>query len=216
MSAKRRVKGWWVICLMAGLGAQPLCAAESGAISRAVEVAPPAGWTPDTPLFHDEASAPGREAAQAPNPIRAERRPDAASRAVAGNGTSLKEARVAKAKRGTRAVAQAARSAKAGKSAVSPRTISAKRGTERGAERRGDRVSGRAASARRHASAVQTAAAPVARPAKAKRSGAAALAPRQSVAVRQKATRAGTRPGHAAKGPAKARPAAGSPGVKKG
>jgi len=63
MSSKCRVKGWWLICLMAGLGAQPLFAAETGAVSRAVEVAPPEGWTPDTPLFHDESSALGREAA---------------------------------------------------------------------------------------------------------------------------------------------------------
>lgn len=58
MSSKRRFKGWWVICLMAGLGAQPLLAAESGAISRAVEVPPPKGWTPDTPLFQVEEGAP--------------------------------------------------------------------------------------------------------------------------------------------------------------
>lgn len=58
MSNKRRFKGWWVTCLMAGLGAQPLQAAEPGAISRAVEVPPPKGWTPDTPLFHDEGGAP--------------------------------------------------------------------------------------------------------------------------------------------------------------
>ncbi len=58
MSSKRRFKGWWVICLMAGLGGQPLLAAEPGAISRAVEVPPPKGWTPDSPLFHDEGGAP--------------------------------------------------------------------------------------------------------------------------------------------------------------
>lgn len=88
MKAKRSVKGWWVICLMAGLGAQPLFAAEAGAVSRAVEVAPPKGWTPDMPLFHDESTAPGREAAavvtkeegaRAPSPTRAARRLEAAA-----------------------------------------------------------------------------------------------------------------------------------------
>lgn len=86
MSNKHRVKGWWVICLMAGWGAQPLVAAEpAGAVSRAVEVAPPKGWTPDTPLFHDEGSASARDesprAAQIPP---ARRSADAvAERAVA-------------------------------------------------------------------------------------------------------------------------------------
>lgn len=63
MSKHHRVKGWWVICLMAGWGAQPLVAAEPavGAVSRAVEVAPPKGWTPDTPLFHDEGSVSTRD-----------------------------------------------------------------------------------------------------------------------------------------------------------
>lgn len=61
MNNRRRFKGWWVICLMTWLGAQPLLAAEPGAISRAVEVPPPKGWTPDTPLFHDEGGAPARE-----------------------------------------------------------------------------------------------------------------------------------------------------------
>lgn len=56
MSQKRRAKGWWLICLMAGCATQPLLAAEPGAISRAVEVAPPKGWTPDMPLFHEEAT----------------------------------------------------------------------------------------------------------------------------------------------------------------
>lgn len=148
MSSKRRVKGWWVICLMAGLGAQPLCAAEAGAVSRAVEVAPPKGWTPDTPLFQDEPAAPSpgpavaapREAGgSASNSARAVHRLDSASvdagasvrrtrgpklaersaatkreaqakaaapsrevdrraRAATGKGTSLKEARLAKAK----------------------------------------------------------------------------------------------------------------------
>lgn len=65
MSSKRRVKGWWVICLMAGLVAQPLLAAESGDISRAVEVAPPKGWTPDMPLFQDEAAPTARDATPA-------------------------------------------------------------------------------------------------------------------------------------------------------
>lgn len=62
MNASRSVRGWWVLCLMAGLGAQPLFAVESGEVSRAVEVAPPKGWTPDTPLFHDESTTFSREA----------------------------------------------------------------------------------------------------------------------------------------------------------
>lgn len=57
MSQKRQAKGWWLICLMAGCAAQPLLAAEPSAISRAVEVAPPKGWTPDMPLFHEEAAS---------------------------------------------------------------------------------------------------------------------------------------------------------------
>lgn len=63
MSAMGRVKGWWALCLMAGLGVHPLCAAQTGVISRAVEVAPPAGWTPDTPLFHGESTGSSRDAA---------------------------------------------------------------------------------------------------------------------------------------------------------
>lgn len=82
MSAKRRGKGWWVICLMAGLGAQPLFAAEAGTISRAVEVAPPKGWTPDTPLFNDEPTTPGRQAAAAVTKEEGARAPNANSRAA--------------------------------------------------------------------------------------------------------------------------------------
>lgn len=64
MSHKGCVNAWWVACLMAVTGLQPLPAAEVGAVSRAVEVAPPKGWTPDTPLFQDEPnSPPGRDAA---------------------------------------------------------------------------------------------------------------------------------------------------------
>ena len=80
MNASRSVSGWWVICLMAGFGAQPLFAAEPGEISRAVEVAPPKGWTPEMPLFHDESTTFSREAervvpreegaAHAPRPTR--------------------------------------------------------------------------------------------------------------------------------------------------
>lgn len=64
MSQKRRAKRWWLICLMAGCAAQPLLAAEPGAISRAVEVAPPKGWTPDMPLFHEEAAGVAKADAQ--------------------------------------------------------------------------------------------------------------------------------------------------------
>ena len=67
MSATRRPQAWWVVCLTAGLFAPPLWAAgtvaEAGAVSRAVEVAPPKGWTPDTPLFQEEPSPRSREAA---------------------------------------------------------------------------------------------------------------------------------------------------------
>lgn len=64
MSHKGCVSAWWVACLMAVTCPQPLPAAEVGAVSRAVEVAPPKGWTPDTPLFQDEpTSPPGRDAA---------------------------------------------------------------------------------------------------------------------------------------------------------
>lgn len=63
MSQKHRVKGWWLICLMAGCVAPPLWATE--AVSRAVEVPPPQGWTPDTPLFHDEGAMLVRDEAPA-------------------------------------------------------------------------------------------------------------------------------------------------------
>lgn len=67
MSATRRRQAWWAVCLMMGLFAPPLWAAgavaEAGAVSRAVEVAPPKGWTPDTPLFQEEPSPRSREAA---------------------------------------------------------------------------------------------------------------------------------------------------------
>ena len=62
MKAQRSLKGWWLICLMAGFAPQAGFAAGSGEISRAVEVAPPKGWTPDTPLFLEESSAAGRSA----------------------------------------------------------------------------------------------------------------------------------------------------------
>lgn len=52
-----RLNRWWVICLMASLAAPPALATEPGVVSRAVEVSPPKGWTPDTPLFHEEAAA---------------------------------------------------------------------------------------------------------------------------------------------------------------
>lgn len=51
----RRLTARGVICLMTAWGAQPLVAAEPMAVSRAVEVAPPQGWTPDTPLFGPDA-----------------------------------------------------------------------------------------------------------------------------------------------------------------
>ena len=67
MSATRWRQAWWAVCLMVGLFAPPLWAAgtvaEAGAVSRAVEVAPPKGWTPDMPLFQEEASPRSREAA---------------------------------------------------------------------------------------------------------------------------------------------------------
>lgn len=67
MNATRRPQAWWVVCLTTGLLAPPLWAAgtvaETGAVSRAVEVAPPKGWTPDTPLFQEEPSPRSPEAA---------------------------------------------------------------------------------------------------------------------------------------------------------
>ncbi len=59
-----RAAGWWVVCVMAGLAAHPASAADAGEVSRAVEVSPPKGWTPDTPLFHEEASGASKEAAR--------------------------------------------------------------------------------------------------------------------------------------------------------
>lgn len=44
------------LALTAGLACQS--AARQPAISRAVEVPPPKGWTPDAPLFTDEVVAP--------------------------------------------------------------------------------------------------------------------------------------------------------------
>lgn len=158
MSNKRRFKGWWVICLMAGLGAQPLQAAEPGAISRAVEVPPPKGWTPDTPLFHDEGGAPadgdGRPAQrlaaatstanpsanQAPPARRTTREPRPAERLVAtkrepvaraktSSEASLKEAKLAKAK-APKTRASAAVSARSGERPA----VRAQRG-DRGAAR---------------------------------------------------------------------------------
>lgn len=158
MSSKRRFKGWWVICLMAGLGAQPLLAAEPGAISRAVEVPPPKGWTPDTPLFHDEGGAPadgdGRPAQrlaaatstanpsanQAPPARRTTREPRPAERLVAtkrepvaraktSSEASLKEAKLAKAK-APKTRASAAVSARSGERPA----VRAQRG-DRGAAR---------------------------------------------------------------------------------
>lgn len=123
MNAGRSVRGWWVLCLMAGLGAQPLFAVESGEVSRAVEVAPPKGWTPDTPLFHDESTTFSREAerggpreagvahapkparpahslnsgvTEAPSAVRRTRKSEQVAR-FASASALLKEARVAKA-----------------------------------------------------------------------------------------------------------------------
>ena len=275
MSAKCRVKGWWLICLMAGLGAQPLFAADAGAISRAVEVAPPKGWTPDTPLFHDESSAPGREAAtgvtkeeaaraanpttraarrleaavgdeptsvrrtreqrQAERPAAAKREPEPKAtapsreaqrraRAMAGKGTSLKEAKASvkpSSKGGALASARSTRSAdKVGKPTTATRTSAAKRGLDR----HGDLVSDRSASGKRLASGAQPASTAVARSAKTQRTEATALVPRPSVAQRKKVASTGTesaltgrpsksrqlataRSGHAVKDKAKAHPA---------
>lgn len=68
MSDAGLVKSWGWICLMAGSLAQPLVAAEPGAISRAVEVPPPKGWTADTPLFQEEATTTVRDEAPITQP----------------------------------------------------------------------------------------------------------------------------------------------------
>lgn len=68
MSEAGLVKRWGWICLMAGSLAQPLVAAEPGAISRAVEVPPPKGWTADTPLFQEEATTTVRDEAPITQP----------------------------------------------------------------------------------------------------------------------------------------------------
>lgn len=177
MSAKRRVKGWWVICLMAGLGAQPLFAVEAGAISRAVEVAPPKGWTPDTPLFHDEPTSSSREAAAVATKEEGARAPN-----VSARGARRLEAaevdRPAPVQR-TRAQKLAERSA-AAKRAPGPKVAASSREVERrgratagkGAskEARGvKRTSGALASARAKRS-TQTAKAATPRTAAAKRS----------------------------------------------
>lgn len=74
MSEAGLVKRWGWICLMAGSLAQPLVAAEPGAISRAVEVPPPKGWTADTPLFQEEATTTVRDEAPITQPRASARR----------------------------------------------------------------------------------------------------------------------------------------------
>ncbi len=213
MSFKRRVKGWWVICLMAGFGAQPLFAAEPGAVSRAVEVAPPKGWTPEMPLFHDESTTFSREiervvpreegAAHAPRPARpahalgaaVSEAPSVLRRARQARhsaSASLKEARVAKAK-GSKAEmarpASARRQARlargADKSATSrTRTAAAKRGPASKAHQTGVRQGVRSASPVRRASAARQPAGGVARSAKTRRAQASAPGPRQRAVPR--------------------------------
>ena len=57
-AGRLRTKGSVVlqaVALLAGVGLSMTAAAtEPGAVSRAVEVAPPPGWNPDAPLFMDE------------------------------------------------------------------------------------------------------------------------------------------------------------------
>lgn len=95
------IKGWpWVTsgCLLIALVAAPWgrVAAEPAPVSRAVEVPPPQGWNPNTPLFSEEMGG-GSSQAKAPTPretLPASKRADALekSRAVA----SVKDARAPK------------------------------------------------------------------------------------------------------------------------
>lgn len=74
--------------------------AEPGAVSRAVEVAPPKGWTPDTPLFSEEA---GTEAPQRSTPGRRETGPAA----KAGDRVSRSRAEASVARKAPRQATQA-------------------------------------------------------------------------------------------------------------
>ncbi len=213
MSFKRRVKGWWVICLMAGLGAQPLFAAEAGAVSRAVEVAPPKGWTPDTPLFHDEPTMPGREASavvtkeegvRASSPTRTARRLETA--VGDEQPTSVQRTRARRLAERSAAVKREPES-KVASSREAQRRARATAG--KGASLKETRVAkGRApasAQAVRSAKTARPAAATVTRSAKAKRGEATALAPRQPATQRKKAALVRTEQALASNKPLKAR-----------
>lgn len=182
MSVKRQPKAWWGVCLTAVLCAPPLLAAEAGAVSRAVEVAPPKGWTPDMPLFQAEPSASLRQevAPQVPKGVGAHaavRRSTSAGgrdstqpaqsqvkrRAGIGAAVAPQKVRarskaevkpVLKASAKAQGTAGAARSAKAGQkpSALAPR-VASKRGADRQAAKRADRL----ASAKRSTSASKSA-----------------------------------------------------------
>lgn len=118
MSQKRRAKGWWLICLLAGCAAPPLWATE--AISRAVQVPPPQGWTQDTPLFHDESAVLVREEMPAPAPASpsAVRRGDAKAKP-----TKLSQALPSS--RPSEVGATAMPQRKAGKTKIGQRTLAA-------------------------------------------------------------------------------------------
>lgn len=65
--AGMRVRVWAPAVALAAttLSVLPHAAAEPGAVSRAVQVAPPPGWNPDAPLFMDEAP-PARRPSERP------------------------------------------------------------------------------------------------------------------------------------------------------
>ena len=221
MSVKRRVNGGWVICLVAGLWLASLPAVSAGEVSRAVEVAPPKGWTPETPLFDDEApvraQAPGAvpaataEATTAPKSPRPARRLVAASKAPVPADASTKGSKVVKTE------AKAVKSERLGKVART-KPLQGSRAAARGkptarasvsATARKGTMAPRARGAR--PSGASVARAPKAQPAR----GAAAGARHQARPPKAAAQVAGKRPAQA-KRAAKRVPAGAQAGVRGG
>ncbi len=166
MSATRQLQAWWVACLMAGLLAPPLSAAgtiaESGAVSRAVEVAPPKGWTPDTPLFQEELSPRSREAA--PQEPKGEGPHAAAHRgkSAAGRDSAQPAPTQVKGKAGATTVRAAKRVRTQGKAEVKPLVNASRKASGRAVSRASSKASSKTRVAAGAARSAQAAKKPIA------------------------------------------------------